>query len=220
MPASSMASWGRGYRTSVHILPVEGHGVVAVQYGPVLGHDPPFPAEHARATGTTRDGDQKCKTVPTTSRRMICKKVGSAPVLPVEPGAQHAAHEHQQEGRVRDPHDDHHGVHAQDGPGGGRHGGLRRGPAGGAAVLAGAGPRAVLQGVAARPRLVVHGGEARRRPVCSPPAPRPGEREREREREKREKRGERREKRGERRERSGRTVLDLHLHLADAFDTK
>ena len=87
-------------------------------------------------------------------------------LLPVAPGGQHAAHEHQQEGHVGDPHDQHHGVQTQDGPGGGRHRGHRRGSAGRGAVLAGAGPRVVLQGVGAGPRLVVHGGEARLWPIC------------------------------------------------------
>lgn len=76
---------------------------------------------------------------------------------PVAPGPQHGSDEDEQEGHVGDPHDDGHGVQAQDGPGRGRGGRHGLGAAHLGAVLAGAGARAVVQALGAVERLVVHG---------------------------------------------------------------
>lgn len=77
--------------------------------------------------------------------------------LPVAPGSDHGSDEDEEEGHIRDPHDDHHGVDAQNGPWRKQGRRDRLGATGLATVLAGAWPRAILQTLRTAVCLVVHG---------------------------------------------------------------
>ncbi len=80
--------------------------------------------------------------------------------LPVTPRPQHNSKEDDEEGYIRTPHDNGHGIQAKDGPGWKDWGGHRCGATRLTAVLTWAGPRAVIQRLSTVKRLVAHGSHA------------------------------------------------------------
>lgn len=81
--------------------------------------------------------------------------------LPVTPCSQYNSKEDEEEGYIRTPHDDGHGVHAKDGPGWKDWRGHRCGATRFTAVLTGAGPWAIIQILRTVKRSVAHGSHVR-----------------------------------------------------------
>lgn len=140
------------------VITVERQWVFAVQYWSILRYDGPFPGwagKHIQyqLLNLWFPSNESLQRKPP---RTTCAK---SP-LPVTPSSQYSHDKDEQEGHVRDPHDDNHGIHPEDCPGRGQGGRHRFGATGIWAVLTGAGARAVLQALGAGICLVVHGSKA------------------------------------------------------------
>lgn len=139
--------------TLFRLVAVERQWVIAVQYGCVLRNDGPPPG--GREKHSERQHSREAVRI-TYEGSQVQREARPAPVTP---GSQHGGDEDEQEGRVGDPHDDNHGVHAKDQPGRRQRRRHRLGAARSCAVLAGAGTRAVVQALSADEGLVVHWSE-------------------------------------------------------------
>lgn len=145
--------------TLFRLVAVERQWVIAVQYGCVLRNDGPPPG--GREKHSERQHSREAVRI-TYEGSPVQRE---APPAPVTPGSQHGGDEDEQEGRVGDPHDDNHGVHAKDQPGRRQRRRHRLGAARSCAVLAGAGTRAVVQALGAEEGLVVHWSETGHRSI-------------------------------------------------------
>lgn len=142
--------------TLKRVITVDRQWVFAVQYRSILWYDGPFPGwagKHIRLLNLWFPSNDNWRHKPP---RTTCIKIH----LPVTPSCQYSRDKDEQEGHVRDPHDDSHGIHAEDCPGRRQRGRHRFGATGIWAVLTGAGARAVLQALGAGVRVVVHGSKA------------------------------------------------------------
>lgn len=144
------------------VIAVERQRAIAVQYGSVLWHDGPLPVYTKKNTKYSlikHTSEPRCIAADEGLQKHVTRKSGAS--LPVTPSYQYSSSKDKEEGHVREPHDDSHGIHTKDGPGRGERGRYRFRAAGIGAVLAGAGAWTVLQALSTGIRLVVHGSITR-----------------------------------------------------------
>lgn len=149
----------RHYNTMVIFVTVERHWVIAVQYGSILRHDGLFPAPTKKQTSKFDINlSTFCMKVYRYNRK-ISAEYACRFLLPVTPRPQYGTNKDKQEDHVRYPHDDSHGIHAEDSPRNRGRGRYRFRATGICAVLTGAGTRPVLQALSTVESLVGHGSE-------------------------------------------------------------